>query len=146
MIRSVVQRFAIAGVVATAVMTMVTMVAPYMGLPPMNPPAMLSAMLGVPIVLGWLMHVMIGVTFAVIYGLVFLDRLRTTNVLVKGAIFGVVVFMFAQAMMLMMRGLTGQSNEPSESMGLQIIGGVIGHVVYGVTVALVARTSGEVRS
>lgn len=35
------------GIIATLVMTMVMFVAPYMGLPKMNPAAMLSMMMGV---------------------------------------------------------------------------------------------------
>ncbi len=57
-------RSILAGIVATAIMTVVGVIAPYMGLPKMNPAEMLSGMLGVSPVLGWLMHFMIGIIFA----------------------------------------------------------------------------------
>ncbi len=57
----------IAGLVATAVMTGVGLMGPFMGLPKMNPAEMLSGMMGVPVIVGYLMHFMIGVIFAAAY-------------------------------------------------------------------------------
>jgi len=49
----IIQSF-LGGIVATAVMTMVMFIAPFMGLPKMNPASLLSMMIGVPIIVGWL--------------------------------------------------------------------------------------------
>ena len=64
-------RAAIAGVAGTMVMTAVGLwVAPFMGIPRMNPAEMLAAQMGGNALLGWVGHVMIGVILAVIYVIV----------------------------------------------------------------------------
>ena len=136
-----VQKSLLAGLAATAVMTMVTMAAPYMGFPPMSPPNMLSAMTGLPIVVGWGMHFMIGVIFALSYAFLFLDRVKLTNIVVKGAVFGFAVFVFAQIAMAMMGAIMGPMPAPDGNMVLLLIGSIMGHVIYGIVVALIARAA-----
>ncbi|MDD8018282.1 MAG: hypothetical protein PHP42_07900 [Bacteroidota bacterium] len=128
-----------AGIAATAVMTMVTFAAPMMGLPKMNPAEMLSGMMGVPVAIGWLMHFMVGVVFAAAYAFLFLPNVKLPNLPIKGALFGIAVFVFAQIMMVMMSFVVGPMPMPEGGMMLTIVGSVIGHVVYGDVVALVAR-------
>ncbi|MBG0780957.1 MAG: hypothetical protein H0S84_01675 [Bacteroidales bacterium] len=41
-------------------MTLIMMVGPMMGMPKMNPATMLSMMMGFPLIVGWIMHFMIG--------------------------------------------------------------------------------------
>ena len=53
-------RTVIAGVIGTAVMTVVGLyLAPMMGLPPMNPAVMLAGAMGGNLALGWMAHFMI---------------------------------------------------------------------------------------
>ena len=54
----------VAELIATAIMTVVGPMAPYMGLPKMNPAALLSRMMGFPIMEGYIMHCMIRIIFA----------------------------------------------------------------------------------
>ncbi len=51
----------IGGFVGTIAITIVGYMAPLMGLPKMSPPQMLSDMMGFSIVVGWIMHFMIGI-------------------------------------------------------------------------------------
>ncbi len=44
-------------------MVLVTLAAPLTGFPPMNPASKLSAMMGAPILLGWVAHFKIGIIF-----------------------------------------------------------------------------------
>lgn len=134
------QQATIAGIAGTAVMTMITFVAPYMGLPKMNPAEMLAGLLGAPVIVGWIMHFMIGVIFALAYTF-FAARLlkKIANKIVKGAVFGFAVFVFAQIMMAIMGALMGGMASPEGSMILMMIGSIIGHVVYGVVVALFVK-------
>jgi hypothetical protein len=125
----------LAGLTATAVMTMITMVGPFMGLPPMNPAAMLSEMLGLPMVAGWSMHFMIGVIFALTYSFLFNNRVSISNTIVKGSVFGFGVFVFAQIAMAMMSALMGPMPALEGSMGLMILGSIMGHIVFGIVVA-----------
>jgi uncharacterized membrane protein YagU involved in acid resistance len=106
-------RSILAGVVATAVMTVVGVMAPMMGLPKMNPAEMLSGMLGVSPVLGWLMHFMIGTIFAIVYVYLFNPRVHIHSRAGKGLVYGIVVFVFAQIMMFLMSKMMPM---PSNSM------------------------------
>lgn len=127
----------IGGIVGTAVMTMIMFLAPMMGMPKMNPAEMLSGMMGFPIIIGWFMHFMIGVTFALGYVLFFNKLLKKINSKVlKGAIFGFSVFIFAQVMMAMMGAIIGGMPSPEGNMLLMAIGSIIGHLVYGVVTVL----------
>jgi uncharacterized membrane protein YagU involved in acid resistance len=129
----------IAGVVATAVMTLVMFVAPMMGMPKMNPADMLSSMMGVPIVVGWIMHFIIGIVFAVAYVLFFNSLVKISNKILKGALFGIAVFIIAQIGMGLMSLVFGEMPAPEGSMVLTMVGSVLGHVVYGIVVALIVK-------
>lgn len=59
-----VKKSILAGIVATAVMTVIMFMAPLMGMPKMNPPRMFSGMIGLPIFMGWIMHFAVGIIFA----------------------------------------------------------------------------------
>lgn len=106
----------IAGILGTAAMTMVMFMAPMMGMPKMNAAEMLSMMTGTPVVTGWIMHFMIGIIFALGYTFIFMDIVkRINNKVLKGSIFGLAVFVFAQIVMAIMgamMGLIGMGNNP----------------------------------
>ena len=130
-------RSILAGVVATAVMTGVTFMAPMMGFPKMNPAEMLSGMLGVSPVLGWLMHFMIGTIFAIVYVYLFNPRVHIHSRAGKGLVYGIVVFVFAQVMMFLMSKLMPMPSDSMENdMVLMMIGSLIGHLVFGLFVGL----------
>ncbi len=122
------------GFVGTLIMTLVMKMAPMMGLPKMDTAAMLSMMIGFPVVIGWLMHFMIGIIFAVGYYL-FIEKLldKVSNFYLKGAIFGVIVFIFAQISMAMMSMMATMPTMDG-SMIANLIGSLIGHIVYGISV------------
>lgn len=54
----------VAGLAGTAVMTMFMLLAPAMGMPPMNIGAMLGSVMGGSVALGWAAHFMIGTILA----------------------------------------------------------------------------------
>jgi len=124
----------VGGLVGTVIMTIVTMVAPLMGMPKMVPPEMLSGMMGFPIIVGWMMHFMIGIGFAAVYVFVFGKAFTSLNVILKGALFGIAAFVFAQIMLFMIGEVMG-GMPASESPMLMIIGNFMGHIVFGVAVA-----------
>lgn len=131
------QNAIIGGIVATIVMTIVMFVAPMMGMPKMNPPKMLAVTIGFPVVVGWIMHFIIGVIFALGYGYLFLPRVKKiSSKVAKGAIYGVIIFVFAQIMMLLMGAMFPSMPSPQGSMVMMIIGSVMGHVIFGIVVAL----------
>ncbi|MCF8255985.1 MAG: hypothetical protein K9J06_00405 [Flavobacteriales bacterium] len=130
----------IGGMAGTAVMTAVMMMAPMMGMPEMNPPAMLAGMMGLALAVGWMMHFMIGVMFALAYALLLEKPLRRLgNNLLKGAAFGVIAFVFAQIAMGMMSLVMGPMPAPEGGMMLMMLGSIMGHVIFGMVVAMFVK-------
>ena len=121
-------RAILAGVVGTAVMTLVGLYgAPMMGIQPMNPAEMLAGAMGGNLLLGWGAHFMIGVVLAGAYAL-------TAGVLpgpapVRGALFGLAPYLMAQLVVVPMMGMPVFSGSVSMAMG-----SLIGHLVYGAVV------------
>ena len=130
----------IGGIVGTIAMTLITWMAPLMGFPKMSPPDMLAGMMGLPVFAGWVMHFMIGVIFALAYIFLIQKKLqKISNRYAKGVVFGMIVFVFAQIMMLAMGAVFTSMPSPAGSMTLIMLGSVIGHVVYGVVVVLFSK-------
>lgn len=132
----------IGGIIATLAMTAIMFMAPFMGLPEMNAAKMLSDMMHIPLALGWMMHFMIGVIFAITYGQLIIKWLGKINSKVlRGAIFGVVVFVFAQIMMAAMDAVMPAPKmsmpDAHVNMALMMVGSIFGHLVYGIVVALI---------
>lgn len=131
-----IQQSIIGGIIATAVMTIVMWIAPMMGLPKMDIPGMLSGMMGFSITIGWLMHFMIGISFALIYAFFFLKVLKkiSSNIL-RGAIFGLAAFLIAQVSLGAMGSIFPMP--PMEgSIMLMMIGSIVGHVLFGIVVTI----------
>jgi uncharacterized membrane protein YagU involved in acid resistance len=121
-------------------MTMVMFIGHFMGLPKMNPVVMLSMIMGFPLFLGWVMHFMVGIVFALAYVFLFVQLLKKVHSrIVKGIIFGIAVFIFAQIMMAVMSALLGGMSSPGGDMLLMMAGSVMGHAIYGITVALFVK-------
>jgi len=115
-------------------MTIVMMIAPMMGMPKMSPPDMLAGMMGMPVIVGWVMHFMIGIIFAFGYTYLFAPKVKINNLFVKGAVFGFVVFIFAQIMMAIMGAMLPMPKMEG-SMMLMMIGSIMGHIIYGMAVS-----------
>ena len=132
-----IQKALVGGIAGTAAMTMVTFIAPMMGMPKMSPPAMLSMMMGFPIVVGWMMHFIIGIIFAMAYAFFFINVVKKIgNNILKGTIFGMAVFIFAQIMMAIMGAMLGGMPPMEGSMMLIMVGSIIGHIVFGIVTVL----------
>jgi len=121
-----VRRILLAGAVGTAAMTMLMLAAPLMGMPKMAIGEMLGRFLGIGTAAGWVLHLVIGLVLATIYAAVFASRLPGVPV-VRGAIYGVGIFLMAQVVVtpMMGGGLFSGGNV------LVIAGSLMGHLVYG---------------
>lgn len=95
--------------------------------------------------LGWVMHFMIGVIFAILYAALWAAGIGSATLL-SGVIFGVAHFFVAGLMMggmpMMHAGIkAGTVKAPGVLMlnsgVMGFMGGLIGHAVYGLVVALV---------
>lgn len=138
----------IAGLAGTAVMSMLMLVAPKMGLPRMAIWEMLGSMFNkdgnAP--LGWGLHAMMGVVFALIYAFLWGSGIGAATA-TGGLAFGAVHWLVAGALMagvpMMHAGIkAGSVQAPGPYMtrnggAMAFMGGLVGHLLYGLVVALV---------
>ncbi|MEX2565238.1 MAG: DUF6789 family protein [Cyclobacteriaceae bacterium] len=129
----------ISGILATIVMTVIMLIAPMMGMPEMNPASMLAEVMAVPLIVGWIMHFIVGIIFAAFYVYIFHPKINIQSAVGKGALYGIIIFIFAQVVMGAMGALVGGMPQPQGSMALIITGSIIGHVVFGLVVALLVK-------
>ncbi|HEX9389511.1 MAG TPA: DUF6789 family protein [Anaerolineales bacterium] len=137
----------IAGVPGTIAISSVMAMAPMMGMPKMDIVDMLSTMFGRPNrLIGWMMHFMMGIVFALIYILLWSAGVGSPT-WVNGLIFGGVHWLIAGMVMgmipIMHIGIKrGEVQAPGLWMTnnggmLAFAGGLIGHLVFGLVVVLV---------
>ena len=124
-------RAVLAGLAGTAAMTMLMLLAPKMGLPPMNIGAMLGSVMGGNVTLGWVAHFMIGTALALGYAAVFSARLPGPAP-IRGAIFSLVPWLMAQLLVMPMMGLGFFSGS-----ALAAGGSLMGHLLFGAVLGLV---------
>ena len=144
-------RAIVAGFFGTLLMTMLMMFAPSMGMPKMDIAAMLGSMfVGNPPAMGsgaWLIgfaiHLMIGVVILPTGFALIGNYLPTKRPFAKGIIFGIVVWLLAQLMVMPMMGAGLFSSHLPQGMMLAA-GSLMGHLVYGGVVGLVYYRRSEV--
>lgn len=128
------------GIIGTASMSLVMFISPFLGMPKMSPPRMLSTMMGASTIVGWLMHLMIGIIFALIYAYLFMNVVRKINSnILRGAIFGIAAFIFAQIAMAILGAMIGGIPAMEGSVMLIMIGSIMGHIIFGIVVAFFVK-------
>ena len=132
-----VTRLVLGGLVGTMAMTaMMYMVAPMMGVR-MDIAAMLGSMLGGSWAAGMAMHVINGtVLFPLVYGYLLVSRLPGPPLL-RGALWGVVLWLIAQTMVMPMMG-AGLFSAAAGGM-VAAVGSLVGHVLYGTILGTVSE-------
>jgi hypothetical protein len=137
----------ISGLVGTVAISAVMAMAPLMGMPKMDIVGMLSTMFGKPNkVLGWMMHFMMGVVFTLIYAFLWSIGIGSAGWF-SGLIFGAAHWLVVGLMMAMIPIMhVGIKNGDVEAPGLWMtnqggvlafIGGLMGHMIFGLVAALV---------
>ncbi len=128
------------GILGTAAMTLFNMIAAMIGMPKLSPPLILSAMMSLPIIVGWLMHFMIGIIFALLYAYFFFRVVRKiSNIFLKGAILGIAAFIFGQIALALMDTFMGGMPPMEGSMVMIMILSVVGHILFGIAVVTVVK-------
>jgi uncharacterized membrane protein YagU involved in acid resistance len=137
-------RAAVAGLIGTAAMTALLLVEPSIGLPKIAMGQVLSTSLGLTTAhlsigpaLGWVLHFLIGMGLAVIYAGAFDRRLPGTAV-VRGIVYGTLVFVVAQVVFMPLVGGGVFSRGDSELLA----GSLLGHLLYGGVVGWIYGLSG----
>lgn len=140
-----------AGFIGTLLMTIIMILAPAMGIPKMDIAAMLGSMFaGQPPAMGsgaWLvgfaMHLMIGIVVLSTGFALICNYLPTSSSLAKGFFFGVIVWLLAQLMVMPMMGAgLFSSHLPQGTM--MAAGSLMGHLIYGGVVGLIYHRHSEV--
>lgn len=137
----------IAGLVGTIAISMVMAMAPRMGMPKMDIVAMLSTMFGKPnLMMGWMMHFTMGIIFALIYTFLWSNGIGSPN-WIGGLVFGGAHWLIVGVIMgmipIMHAGIkSGNVEAPGMWMTnnggmMAFVGGLIGHLVFDLVVALV---------
>jgi uncharacterized membrane protein YagU involved in acid resistance len=126
------RRALVAGAAGTAAMTMLMLVAPLMGMPKMAIGEMLGGFLGVGSAAGWAMHGVIGLLLGIIYAYTAATRFPGAPA-IRGAAYGILVFLLAQLIVMPMMGAGLFSGGH-----LLVVGGsLMGHLVYGIVLGAV---------
>lgn len=126
------------GIIATAAMTMLMIIAPMMGMPEMPIGNMLAGFMSIPVWLGWVLHFLIGAMLSAVYVILLKNRLLG-NAVVKGLLFSLIPFFMAQIIVMPMMG-SGLfcTNTPDPMM--MVMGSLIGHLVYGAVLGSVSKS------
>jgi uncharacterized membrane protein YagU involved in acid resistance len=119
------------GLAGTAAMTAVLLMAPAMGMPPMDIGKMLASRMGGIVALGWSAHFVIGVILAVIYAAAF-ARILPGPAMARGALYGLLPWLAAQLVVMPMMGMGLFSGSMAMAGG-----SLMGHLVYGAGVGLI---------
>jgi len=121
----------LAAVIATGVMTGFMLLAPFVGLPKMNVGVLLGTMFGRSEVVGWVLHVVIGVVMMIPYVLFFNRWLPVENKIARGTIYGIVVFVFSEIMFSAINIAGHLNNIDRENMALMVFGNALACMIYG---------------
>lgn len=122
----------IGGLAGTILMTlMMYYVAPLMMSGPMDIATMLGDMMGMGSRMGMLVHFLLGaVALPALFAMVLWDKLPGGSGMMKGLVFGMALWLIAQAVVMPMAGAgMFSANHPEQMMA--ILGSLIGHAVYG---------------
>jgi len=127
------RRATIAGVLGTLAMTMLFMIEPVLGLPKMAEGGILStvmsasvANLPVGFVGGWIIHFGVGIVLALLYAMTVAPRMPGPPI-VRGAVYGALVFVGAQLVVMPLVGAGIFSSGDSA----RLMGSLLGHLLYG---------------
>jgi uncharacterized membrane protein YagU involved in acid resistance len=129
-------RAVFAGLAATVAMTALMLMAPVMGLPPMNVGAMLGSVMGGSNAIGWAAHFMVGAILALGFAVLFARRLPGP-LLVRGMAYGVVPWLAAQLVVMPLMGAGLFSGSAAAALG-----SLMGHLVYGAVLGAVYGAQG----
>lgn len=132
----------VAGLAATAAMTMFTFMAPLMGIS-MDIPAMLANTMGTPIIVGWFAHFMIGIVLAITFAVVYFPNFSTSNKIKTGVMFSLIPWIMAQIMVIpMMSIMNGGSYFNGFFSGSIVLAAasLMGHLLFGVVLGMIYRT------
>ena len=141
----------VAGLVGTVIMSIALANGPQMGMPKMDFPGLLSTLFTATPhrALGWGLHLLIGVLWALVYAAVWSAGIGSPDVTI-GLLFGIVHWLIAGALIGLLPAVhagirAGAVRAPGAYLlnlgggtrSVGFFGGLMGHIIFGLTVALV---------
>ncbi|WP_159023341.1 DUF6789 family protein [Formosa sp. L2A11] len=120
-------KYIAASILGTVAMTIIMAVAPNIGLPKMVPWELLAKAMDVSLVIGWIMHFVIGILFGLGYVFVFAPKVHIQNIWLKGIVFGVLVLISTQIGMASLNGF----------INIRLTAFLIPYIVFGMVTAKV---------
>jgi hypothetical protein len=137
-------RAALAGLIATIIMSIIQAMAPMMGLPRMEIAAMVGSMFGSSLEVGWIVHLMMGtILWAAVYAYIVEPRLGGAP-WVRGLTYGFLLAVFVLVIGFPLVGAMFSSLTPKPGflgmgMGGAIgaMGVIVGHLVYGLVLGAI---------
>ncbi len=123
-------RIIVAALTATAVMTAFIIVAPYVGLPKMNVGAILGSVFN-SVAVGWVIHILIGLILTLPYVFFFNHWIPVENKFARGAIYGILVFVFSEIVFSGANIIGHLSQVNKEDLGLMVFDNIIACMIYG---------------
>ena len=135
-------RILIAAVVATIAMTGFMLLAPFIGLPKMNVGVLLGSLFNSETA-GWIIHILIGILFAIPYAFFFNRWIPVENRFLRGTIYGIIVFVFSE-IILTIANFTGHlSFIDKENMALMVFGNALAGMIYGTVLGVFFMREGK---
>lgn len=123
-----------AGVIATAAMTAVLALVPLTGLQQVNLASLFGSNAIGWMILGWIVHFIIGIAYAFIYKMFINEYLPIESNIARGMVFGIILFVFSTMAVLTINLLGFVSWNMKESMSLAAFGYILAFIVYGAVV------------
>lgn len=133
----------LSGLLGTMVMMVVMMILPLAGLPKMAQPEIISSILSAEEYVGWGVYFIVGSFLALVYHFVFAHRLPIESNIVKGLLFGFLIFVLATGAVMALPAIGISYNQPEGSFIALAIVSLIGHLIYGTMVAIIEHDAEE---
>jgi len=122
----------IAGILGTTIMSILIFLSENINLPRLPVWEIISEKTNTPIIIGWLIHFLIGIFFAFIFSLFSRKEFYKINIS-TGMIFGFTIFIFVQTLSITTSGI-------KENQLLLALGSAIGHIIYGAVIGFFLQT------
>jgi MFS family permease len=132
----------LAGVTATLIMTGFMLLAPVIGLPKMNVGELLGSFVSSEAV-GWVLHFVIGIAFAFIYVSFFNRWLPVEHKVLRGLIFGIIVFVVSEIILTVMNLRVDLPWDKKEGMAKMLFGNALAGMIYGMVLGAFFKRAGS---
>lgn len=121
----------LAGLAATAVMTVFMIIEQFIGLPKVNAGELLGAIFNDNVALGWTLHFIAGIVFAFIYVQFLNHTIPVINDVARGLLYGIIVFVGSQIAFTLVNLTGALSWSQKEGMALMVFGNLLACMTYG---------------